>query len=181
MIGMQYKIILPSDYNMEIIRKRVADNGVKTDGFQDLICKAYLITEKNKHNNLYNSYAPFYIWNSHIGMNMFLFKGYYDNILTSFGWQQIHIGVPLYIDFTKDISKSKYLLEITGAITENNTLQTFREQQDPLETNYTILGETCIYNPDKWQYSKLYFFEEIPEKHQEIGNTFEILHVSQGK
>lgn len=46
MIASQYKIILPSDYNMDIIRKRVQDNGYKTDGFYGLKFKLYLITEK---------------------------------------------------------------------------------------------------------------------------------------
>ena len=32
MIGMQYKINLPSDYNMEVIRERVKNNGFKTQG-----------------------------------------------------------------------------------------------------------------------------------------------------
>ena len=48
MIGMQYKVILPKDYDMDIIRKRVEDNGYKTDGFQELNFKAYLITEAGK-------------------------------------------------------------------------------------------------------------------------------------
>lgn len=34
MIGMQYKVILPKDYDMEIIKKRIKDNGYKTDGFK---------------------------------------------------------------------------------------------------------------------------------------------------
>lgn len=84
MIGMQYKIILPKDYDIEIIRKRVKQNGYKTDGFQGLNFKAYLITEAGENKNLYNSYAPLYIWNNHEGMNKFIFDGFYDNILESF-------------------------------------------------------------------------------------------------
>ncbi len=34
MIGMQYKVILPKDYDIRIIRERVKKNGHKTDGFQ---------------------------------------------------------------------------------------------------------------------------------------------------
>ncbi|WP_320988021.1 DUF4865 family protein [Hungatella sp.] len=37
---------------MNIIRKRVIDNGRKTDGFQDLIFKAYLIAVKDNHSAL---------------------------------------------------------------------------------------------------------------------------------
>lgn len=60
--------------------------------------KAYLITEAGKEGNFYNCYAPLYIWNGHEGMNKFIFEGYYDNILQSFGWQQINIGVPLVVN-----------------------------------------------------------------------------------
>ena len=73
MIGMQYKVILPKDYDMGIIRKRVQNNGHKTDGFPGLNFKAYLITEAEKNGNLYNSYAPLYIWNHSQGMNKFIF------------------------------------------------------------------------------------------------------------
>lgn len=35
MLLTQYKIKLPSDYDMDIIRTRVKNNGHKTDGFLD--------------------------------------------------------------------------------------------------------------------------------------------------
>jgi len=43
MVGMQYRINLPNDYDMQIIRKRVLDNGSKTDGFNGLLFKCYLM------------------------------------------------------------------------------------------------------------------------------------------
>lgn len=180
MIGMQYKVTLPSDYDMNIIRKRVKDNGFKTDGFSDLQFKAYLITEKDKNKNLYNSYSPFYIWNTNIGMNKFLFDGYYDNILNSFGWQQINIGIPLYSKIKSNFANSTHALEITGTIPESASLTTFKKQQLDLETNYEILGETCIYNPDKWGFSKIYFFKETPYPLHDLGTIYEILHISLG-
>ena len=42
MIMMQYKVKLPNDFDMNKIRKRVQENGFKTDGFEDLFFKAYL-------------------------------------------------------------------------------------------------------------------------------------------
>lgn len=51
---------------MGIICNRVRNNGNKTDGFQDLLMKAYLIAEKDKHRNIQNEYAPFYLWNTNI-------------------------------------------------------------------------------------------------------------------
>lgn len=49
MIAMQYKILLSDDYDMDNIRQRVKNNGYKTDGFQDLMFKAYLIKVKITH------------------------------------------------------------------------------------------------------------------------------------
>ena len=48
MIAMQYKVKLLDNFDMNIIRKRVIDNGRKTD----LIFKAYLIAVKYNHSAL---------------------------------------------------------------------------------------------------------------------------------
>ena len=45
MLAMQYNITLPNDYDMGIIRKRVENSGNKTDGFEELKMKAYLVAE----------------------------------------------------------------------------------------------------------------------------------------
>lgn len=42
MQAMQYKISLPADYDMNIIKDRIQNNGFKTDGFEDLLFKAIL-------------------------------------------------------------------------------------------------------------------------------------------
>lgn len=89
MLAMQYAIDLPADYDMEIIRRRVRDNGDKTDGFPDLELKAYLIAEKGKYGNTRNQYAPFYLWRGTEGMNAFLLHGPFGNILSSFGWPTV--------------------------------------------------------------------------------------------
>ena len=73
MIAMQYNLNLPSDYDMNAIKKRVEENGYKTDGFNDLICKIYLYAEKGMNNTLQNSYEPLYIWKDSGGMNEFIF------------------------------------------------------------------------------------------------------------
>ncbi|WP_433747325.1 DUF4865 family protein [Falsibacillus pallidus] len=180
MIGMQYKVILPTDYDMGIIRKRVADNGHKTDGFPGLKFKAYLVSESGVNGNLYNTYAPLYVWNEADGMNKFVFEGYYDNILVSFGWQQIQIGVPLYVDLAENFSKSKYVVEAAGRISESKTLSetTFMDAGD-----FAIgetLGKCLIYNPDKWGYSQFTFYKEKPLiAHDAPVTVYEILHISQ--
>ena len=72
MHAMQYKITLPNDYNMEIIRQRVLNNGSKTDSFPNLRIKAYLIIDEPKR----KEYAPLYLWEKAEGMNHFIFDGF---------------------------------------------------------------------------------------------------------
>ncbi|MBC1471817.1 DUF4865 family protein [Listeria seeligeri] len=105
---------------MNIIRERVKVNGSKTDGFTGLLLKAYLIidTETRKE------YSPFYLWNETQGMNKFIFEGFYDNILTSFGWQQINIAVPICFEFSDEIATANYMLEIEQIIEPTSKLST---------------------------------------------------------
>jgi hypothetical protein len=176
MIGMQYKITLPSDYNMELIKTRVSENGFKTDGFEDVLFKCYLIKEKGV-NGFENLYAPLYVWKSNIGMNKFLFDGYYDNIINSFGWQNVNIGIPILIELTDNFNTSNYAIEVTNEISSGITLTSFRNSVSSSsikDKNYT--GRVCIYNPDKWKYSMFYFYKEYPDT---ANDTFQILHISE--
>ncbi|WP_020657799.1 DUF4865 family protein [Amycolatopsis benzoatilytica] len=77
---MQYEINLPADYDMEIIRERVATRGHRTDEFPGLALKAYLIRTPA------NQYAPFYLWADTAGMSRFLWGGGgFDGIVQDFG------------------------------------------------------------------------------------------------
>ena len=175
---MQYKITLAGDYDMEIIKKRVKENGYKTDGFKDLLFKCYLIQEKNL-DGFENLYAPFYLWKESEGMNEFIFDGYYDNILQSFGWQNINIGIPMKVDLQENYGEAKFLLEISDEIKPSLSLKDVGEslkrsgQDDP-----DICGNICIYNPDKWRYSQFLFLKDRPQ--QQAGNLYQILHISKG-
>lgn len=171
MIGMQYKITLPNDYDMNIIRKRVTENGHKTDGFHELFFKAYLIADSSNK----KEYAPFYIWKDSIGMNQFIFDGYYDNILASFGWQSIQISIPYQIDLTKKFNEAKYVLEIEHTIQNSVplSLPSFTYPNDP-----TCLGKVLVYNPDKWKYVEFYFYENKPSIKSNFNAVYEVLHLS---
>lgn len=71
MHAMQYEITLPADYDMGIIRTRVATKGHLLDAFPGLGLKAYLIRERAGGSPV-NQYAPFYLWRAPEGMNAFL-------------------------------------------------------------------------------------------------------------
>lgn len=179
MIATQYKITLPSDYNMDIINSRVKNNGHRTDGFYGLKFKLYLTTKKGENNNLQNSYSPLYLWKDSEGLNRFLFNGFYDNILSSFGWQQVNIGIPLIDTTTPKINVSKYLFEITRDIECQESLNNFKDkikERLPLIENVEYI---VIYNPDKWKYTAFYFIDDLNKLKSKSGIIYNILHISQ--
>ncbi|MDH6114083.1 hypothetical protein P3T36_002904 [Kitasatospora sp. MAP12-15] len=82
---MQYEITLPADYDMRIIRQRVADKGHLLDDFAGLGLKAFLIRERGVAGSPVNQYAPFYLWHSAEGMNCFLWGPGFRALSNDFG------------------------------------------------------------------------------------------------
>lgn len=85
MHAMQYEITLPADYDMDVIRDRVARRGHLLDGFDGLGLKAYLIRERGRDGSPVNQYAPFYLWHTVEGMNSFLWGGGFQGLSDDFG------------------------------------------------------------------------------------------------
>lgn len=86
MYAMQYEIGLPADYDMTVIRRRVAEKGPLLDDLPGLGLKAYLIRERGVDGSPVNQYAPFYLWADTGGMGRFLWGGGgFGAIVSSFG------------------------------------------------------------------------------------------------
>ncbi|WP_127355903.1 DUF4865 family protein [Actinacidiphila soli] len=102
MYAMQYELTLPADYDMKIIRERVARTGRMMDDYEGLGFKAFVIRERGVgalsqppagggtpgeargrtptrpeagRGSDVNQYAPFYLWDDTGGMNRFLWGG----------------------------------------------------------------------------------------------------------
>lgn len=167
---MQYEITLPHDYDMNIIRNRVKANGAKTDGFHSLVFKAYLIQdEPNK-----KMYAPLYLWENQDGMNKFIFEGFYDNILQTFGWQKIQVGIPAKIEINDAITTCKYVSIQHRDIDKTSSLRSFRFEKPVADD---VVCSLVLYNPEKWRYAVICFY--INKPHDAASEVFEILQLSQ--
>ncbi|WP_394547494.1 DUF4865 family protein [Pantoea ananatis] len=92
MLAMQYRFVLPADYDMTIIQRRIDDNGYKMAGFPGLIFKAWLYACKAKDpiNTDENVYAPFYLWQDAESMHGFLSGAGFKKLTEDFGWPQVH-------------------------------------------------------------------------------------------
>ncbi|GHG46827.1 DUF4865 family protein [Streptomyces griseocarneus] len=86
MHAMQYDITLPADYDMKIIRERVATRGHALDEREGLGLKAYAIRERGVDGSPVNQYAPFYLWEHAGAMGEFLVGGGgFQGIVADFG------------------------------------------------------------------------------------------------
>ncbi|MFJ9535703.1 DUF4865 family protein [Streptomyces sp. NPDC101225] len=85
MHAMQYELTLPADYDMGVVRARVARVGHLLDDWDGLGFKTYLLRERGVNGSPVNQYAPFYLWNTMEGMNAFLWGGAFQGLCDDFG------------------------------------------------------------------------------------------------
>ncbi|MCX3062240.1 DUF4865 family protein [Streptomyces beihaiensis] len=85
MHAMQYEMTLPADYDMDIIRNRVAAKGHLLDDHPGLGAKAYLMRVRGERGSPVNLYGSFYLWASPQGMNSFLWGPGFQGVVNDFG------------------------------------------------------------------------------------------------
>lgn len=180
---MQYEITLPADYDMGIIRHRVATRGSRTDDFPGLGVKAYLMRERGRHGSPVNEYAPFYLWAELSGMNEFLFGPGFNGIRTDFGrpavrsWHGIAFrdgpdsaSVPMAATRTlESIDPSQSLQDLAGRLVDETVIAANRPG-----VNSTATG----IDPSTWQLVRLTLWtDRVPDGVP--GEHYTVLHVSQ--
>lgn len=91
MIAMQYSFTLPVDYNMDVIRQRIATKAHLMDGFPGLVFKSYLYADQTDSVTAgpENLYAPFYVWQNSDSMNAFLASDGFAGLVRTFGWPRV--------------------------------------------------------------------------------------------
>ncbi|ASA56491.1 DUF4865 family protein [Vibrio gazogenes] len=87
MIAMQYKFVLPADYDMTRIERRITEKGYLLDDWPGLVFKAYLYARQDAplYHSPVNSYAPFYVWQDHHAMMAFLNSEGFKALCEQFG------------------------------------------------------------------------------------------------
>ena len=106
-------------------------------------------------------------------MTKFIFDGYFDNIISSFGWHSINIGVTYLVNITDDVCNSKYVLEEYININPSSSLKN-HDIENKFYSFDNILAQSIIYNPDKWKAVKYSFVNEVPKiltKSSSLSNT----------
>lgn len=140
MIVMQYRFTLPANYSMEIIERRIAENGAKLNGFPGLIFKAYLVAKYHEGYSDENRYAPLYVWENAQAMTAFLQSQAFRKLTQDFGWPQIDTWLALHVPCIDEIRNASWLSLIKQNIPPHSDLSLL-----PLE------GDLRAWDVSRWQ------------------------------
>lgn len=155
MIAMQYGIGLPADYDMGIIRRRIADKGHLLDDFDGLVFKAYLHASRGDARlpGRDNLYAPFYLWRDADAMQRFLCGEGFAALSGDFGrpavrsWQAW--GAALAPDARGAVCASRELVDVPA----DADLPRWREQEARLarrDRDAGALAAVAALDPRDW-------------------------------
>ncbi|MEE1787456.1 DUF4865 family protein [Streptomyces sp. SP17BM10] len=181
MHAMQYEITLPADYDMGIIRKRVAERGHLLDGYRGLGLKAYLVRERGRDGSPVNQYAPFYLWRTAEGMNGFLWGPGFRGLCADFGRPVVRhwLGAGL--------ARGPVPAGPAGPATATRRTVRLPETADPAEAVEQALADlpdhpalhtaAVAVDPSRWELLHLALWHgEVPD--DAPGTRYRVLHLS---
>lgn len=186
MIAMQYSLVLPADYDMGIIDRRIAERGHFTDRFPGLAFKAYLHTRKQGVPAASdNVYAPFYLWRATEGMNEFLCGPGFQGLTQSFGWPSVRIWSVWHAAMSQEIVEAQYAMRETVQIPPHADLAALRrtesERSREMLSSRDVLATLAGFDPTAWCLVRFQLLGKLPVPESD-GQTqiYGVGHVSTG-
>jgi len=146
MIVMQYCFTLPADYDMAVIKTRIAENGAKLNSFAGLLFKAYLIAERDEGDTHENRYAPLYVWKDAGAMARFLQSPGFNKLTQDFGWPHIDSWLALRLPGLEVIRDSVWLSISRQHIAAHSDLSAL-----------ALNGQLCAWDVSRWQLLQIDF------------------------
>ncbi|MFJ2091551.1 DUF4865 family protein [Streptomyces sp. NPDC087901] len=180
MHAMQYEITLPADYDMGIIRDRVATRGHLMDAFPGLGVKAYLMRERGGDSPV-NQYAPLYLWTGPEGMNSFLRGPGFQGIVQDFGRPEVQHWTGLSYEegpssATLPRSATRLRSPVPPSTAPADALGAAVEESRRLAKVAGAVATALAVDPRHWEL--LHFTLWDHPAPQEAGDRYEVLHLS---
>ena len=181
MYAKQYELTLPADYDMGIIRERVAVNGHALDDRAGLTLKAYLIRERGVGGSPVNQYAPFYLWHDTAAMAHFLVGGGgFQNIVRDFGRPVVHhwTGVAALDGPAADTTPRAATRALTTLPADTDPAGAVAAELDRLRADAAhddVHTAALAIDPRHWQLVRFTLWRHRPEG---PGERYEVLHLS---
>lgn len=179
--AMQYSFLLPADYDMGIIDRRIAERGHSTDHFGGLKFKAYLVARQKggalpSRDNLY---APFYVWDTVDGFHNFVCGEGFGAPSRAFGRPQIKTWMVWDCRQTADLAAAKFATRSVSPIEPHDDLGELRRQasarveQDMREG---ALASVSGFEPTSW--SQVHFQLRRTAPAVNGVQSYEVAHLS---
>lgn len=185
MLAMQYNFTLPADYDMSIIRQRIAAKGSLTDDFPGLVFKAYLYgsRDQRRRNARENLYAPFYLWKSNEGMNKFLGGAGFVALTQSFGWPSVKTWSAWPASLSERLAAATCATREIVPIEPHSPLADLQKAEtetlwEDMDTR-DALGAVSGFEPTTWTMVRIRLWTEWHERFDRTGLlTYDIGHLS---
>ncbi|MER6082125.1 DUF4865 family protein [Streptomyces sp. NPDC001833] len=181
MHAMQYEFTLPADYDMGVIRSRVARVGHLLDDWDGLGIKTYLMRERGHHGSPVNQYGPFYLWNTVQGMNGFLWGGAFQGPVDDFGRPRVRQWTGLaFEEGTAVGSPAAYAVRRRQPVPDGVELAAFMagaadETGRLAAADGAVLAAAAV-DTDAWELVHFSLWEHDAPKAE--GDVFQVLHLS---
>lgn len=171
MIAMQYRFVLPADYEMGIVRERIALKGPLLDELPGLWFKAYLYAEGAE-----NSYAPFYLWRDVEGMHDFLNGPGFAGVARAFGWPSVQTWTPWHATVSEDVRQARFATRSSAVIAPYSVLPELRLQEEAYAQQALARGALAVvvgFEPVTWSVVRLCLWRDTPtgdEQRYQVGH-----------
>jgi hypothetical protein len=153
MIAMQYSFVLPADYDMAVIRERIATKGPLLDDLPGLVFKAYLYSSAPEH-----AYAPFYLWRDEEAMHGFLNGPAFAGVTRAFGWPSVKTWTPWHATVDDDVRAARFATRSSAAIAPYAALAELRLQEEAYAQQQLAQGALAVvigFEPVTWTITRL--------------------------
>ncbi len=185
MFAMQYSFTLPADYDMAVIRNRIAAKGHLTDGYPLLVFKAFLHAgrDEKRHHARENLYAPFYLWESPLGMNSFLESSGFAALVAAFGWPSVKTWSVWESRLQETLGTAICATREIVPVPPYTALADLRKTESENVLNAVerqgALGAVAGFEPDTWTMVRFRLWPEYKKEFDRAGvQAYEIGHLS---
>lgn len=183
MIAMQYGFVLPADYDMTIIDRRIAERGPSLDGFPGLRFKAYLSARRRGGStpSTENLYAPFYLWDEPGGVDAFLSGPGFAGVTRDFGWPQVRTWLVWQAVLGPDLRAARFASRETTPIAPYADLASLRDTA-AAEARSAVgegaLAAVAAFDPSAWTMVRFQLWRTPPAAPGEGAQLYAVGHVS---
>ena len=181
MLAMQYNFVLPADYDMAIVDRRIAEKGRALDGLPGLRAKAYLSARRGRDGGE-NLYAPLYVWDEAAAMDDFLAGPGFAGVADAFGWPSVRVWLVWRARLAPEVAQARFATREIATIAPHAPLEALRaEERDETEAAMATgaLAAVAGFEPTTWTRVRFRLWREPPQWRDGLA-LYDVGHVSLG-